>query len=220
MNSLYPAVPGFSSTSASNNSGVGYVFAYVLRNIIRSHSTQEVISKLSLHPIYSGYSLNVLSACDTSITNIEGYGDRLAIQTRSGNASGSISANSDSTIGHFNAYINSAVKQTPQPTSVKRKACQDHTSFHSPGDVRSFLGDLDCPVFFTDLNGQHGSETLSTWIADPTAGECRRYRLPEVCEKYESRCTSSNTEETEAHRKYMNPVVYDWKFSCGDFSVN
>ena len=207
MNSLYPSVPGF-----TYKDGVAYVFAYVLRDVIRSTSTQQVVSKLSGHAIYSGYSLNVMSACETSITNIEGYGDRLGVQTRTNTA-----AQQDSTVGHFNAYINSNVEQEPQPTSVKRKTCQDHSTFHSPEDVRTFLRDLNCPVFFTDLNGQHGSETLSTWIADPVAGECRRYRLPQVCEKYQSRCSQAQT-TVDIMEPEPEPVVYEWLFSC-DSSV-
>ena len=202
MNSLYPSVPGYVYSSSSSYSGVAYVFAYVLRDIIRSSTTSDVISKLYRHPIYSGYSLNVMSSCETSITNIEGYGDRVGVQSRSGDL------HVDSVVGHFNYYINSVVDQEFKSTSIKRKMCQENTSFHSPVDVRKFLGDLDCPVFFTDLNGNHGSETLSTWLADPVSKECRRYRLPHVCEKYQSRCMN------ESAASHEEPVVYKWKFSC------
>jgi hypothetical protein len=134
MNSMYPLQPGYTHASSSSGRGVAYVFAYPLRQVISSQSTSEVIRVLSSYPVYSGYSLNVMSACDMSLTNIEGYGDRLGVQSRHGNPNPN-SAGNDSTItsrrisgtdrmqacssdssgvvGHFNSYVNLAVDESP-----------------------------------------------------------------------------------------------------------
>lgn len=111
MNSMYPSIPGYSSVSVPSGKGVAYLFSYVLRKAVSSKTTDEVIKTLSHYPIYSGYSLNVMSACDGSLTNIEGYGDRINVQSRHSHSSWGDSANQDGTIGHFNAYINSVVEQ-------------------------------------------------------------------------------------------------------------
>ena len=70
--------------------------------------------------------------------------------------------------------------------------------------MRTFLGDLNCPVFFTNTNGNGDSETMSTFIADPEAKQCSRYRLPVGCDAKKSRCSP----------KYPDPVVYKWDFEC------
>jgi hypothetical protein len=116
MNSMYPLQPGYSHKSTSNGKGISYVFAYPLRKAISSNTISEVISTLSQHPVYSGYSLNVMSACDKSLTNVEGYGDRLGVQSRhsSSSSGGSNMCSSDSSgvVGHFNSYINLAVDES------------------------------------------------------------------------------------------------------------
>lgn len=80
MNSLYPTVPGYSCDSLPKHQGISYAFSYSLRSIINATTTDEVVHGLSKFPIFSGYSLNVMSACDQSVANIEGYGDRLTVQ--------------------------------------------------------------------------------------------------------------------------------------------
>jgi hypothetical protein len=197
MNSLYPLSPGYTSESTTSRKGVAVVFAYALRSVMNATSTDEVVKQLSKFPIYSGYSLNVMSGCETSITNIEGYGDRLSVQSRRG-------LDQAGTIGHFNAYVNSAVDQDSEGTSSKRMECLDKADINSAGDIRNYLGNLDCPVFFTSLNGDHESETMSTFIADPTAGQCARYRLPAGCNLKKSRCYPNAPE----------PAIYKWDFQC------
>jgi hypothetical protein len=93
-------------------------------------------------------------------------------------------------------------------TSYSRRDCEMQTTFTTPADVRAFLGDLECPVFFTDLNGDHNSETMATWIADPQAHERRMYRLPLKCDPSRSRCAD------EIVRSEDGAVVFDWNFTC------
>lgn len=75
------------------SAGVSFVFAFVLRSILSAPSPSAIVDRLSALPVYAGYSLNVMSACsgDTgpSLTNIEGYGDRVAVQTRGRETRGS-----------------------------------------------------------------------------------------------------------------------------------
>lgn len=199
MNSLYPLIPGYTYESAPSNQGVAYVFAYVLRSIVNYTNTNDIESKLSQYPIYSSYSLNVMSACHKTLTNIEAYGDRMNIQHRRESQLGHI--------GHFNAYINSNVEQDLDgSTSVTRRECELKQTFNQFSDVRSFLGNLSCPIFFTDLNGNHNSETMATWIADPLSNKCYMYRLPATCQPTQSRCygTANVTE----------PMEYEWNFEC------
>jgi hypothetical protein len=126
MNSMYPTVPGYSSVSIPSGKGVSYLFSYVLRKAVSSRTTEEVIRTLSNFPIYSGYSLNVMSACDGSLTNIEGYGDRISVQSRHGNKKGGEDpASQEGTVGHFNAYINSAVEQE---TGIYHFTCRIYIS--------------------------------------------------------------------------------------------
>ena len=83
--------------------------------------------------------------------------------------------------------------------------------------MRAFLGDLECPVFFTDLNGQHGSETIATWITDPQAGTCSMYRLPTTCDATLSRCyqkAAADNGAAAAPAADAPNVVYDWHFKC------
>lgn len=75
-------------------------------------------------------------------------------------------------------------------------------------DVRAFLGDLECPVFFTDLNGEHGSETIATWITDPQTRTISMYRLPVVCDVTYSRCYDIG------HAADAPSVEYGWDFEC------
>lgn len=198
MNSLYPLTPGYTTESTTSRKAVSVVFAYALRSVMNATSTDAVTKQLSKFPIYSGYSLNVMSACETSITNIEGYGDRISVQSRRGYSQAGL-------LGHFNAYVNSVVNQDDEGTSADRMTCLNKASINSAKDVRNFLGDLDCPVFFTNINGDQHSETMSTFIADPLAGECVRYRLPASCDVSKSRCTDAD---------YAEPSVYKWEFHC------
>lgn len=106
-----------------------------------------------------------------------------------------------SVVGHYNNYINSLVPQEGTGTSDARRTCQLATEFNDVWDVRKFLGDLKCPIFFTDTNGQHQSETLATWVADATAKECSMHRLPYDCNTEHSRCDQS-------------VWSYQWNYSC------
>lgn len=183
------------------------MFAYVLRSILNASTSDEVISQLSRFPIYSGYSLNILSACKKSFTNIEGYGDRIAVQSKGTSQS---SKPQYGVIGHFNAYLNSAVPQdTEGGTSNERRECQLASGFNGPADVRSFLGNLSCPVFFTDLNGVHNSETMGSWLIEPITGTCTMYRLPVDCEVKQSKCYSSSSTSDGG-------IVYDWTYKCNE----
>lgn len=97
----------------------------------------------------------------------------------------------------------------PGGTSYARRNCELQTTFSTPEDVRAFLGDLDCPVFFTDLNGDHTSETMATWIADPQARERRMYRLPLSCEPSRSKCFNK-----APTRSGDGALVFNWNFTC------
>jgi hypothetical protein len=199
MNSLWPLVPGYSAQSGTDGHGVSYLFSYALRSIVNARSTEEVTAQLAKYPIYSGYSLNVMSACDTSLTNIEGYGNTLGVTTR-------IGAEQAGPQPHFNNYLSLNVKQdTSEGTSVGRMDCFAHSTFHNREDVRNFLGNLTCPVFFTESNGMDESETLSTWIVDPQEKKCSMYRLPVDCDVSQSRCYSQDV---------PNPKVISWDFTC------
>ena len=79
--------------------------------------------------------------------------------------------------------------------------------------MRAFLGDLDCPVFFTDLNGEHSSETIGTWITDPQARTSSMYRLPATCDVTLSRCYEADSADVVPPSDAPN-VVYDWNFNC------
>jgi hypothetical protein len=204
MNSMYPSTPGYFASSLPGNAGVAFVFAYVLRAVVNATSTDAVVDQLARFPIYSGYSINVVSSCETSIANVEGYGDRLGVRRRSS------AAQAGSSIGHYNSYINLNVPDEQggvSSTSTQRRQCEQASTFAGTGDVRAFLGNLSCPVFFTDTNGSHESETLATWIADPAAGQCRLYRLPAACNPAISRCVQ---EEGAA----SNPQVLQWEITC------
>lgn len=193
MNSVYPTVPGYHADSAVNHTGVAYLFAYSLRAVLNTTSTSQAIALLSKFPIYSGYSLNIMSACDNTLTNIEGYGNRVNVETRS----------QAGYLPHFNIYLNTHLPQDVVGTSQERMLCAEKSTFSSPNDVRNFLGNLSCPIFFTASNGLHTSETLSTWILDPVSRSASMYRLPVDCEASLSRCSA-----------YPNPVVYDWEYMC------
>ena len=187
MNSLYPTKPGYTAASSTNGQGISYLFAFTLRSILNATTTEEVINRLGKYPIYSGYSLNVMSACSTSITNIEGYGNKLAIESRHGNSD--VVEQSEGIIAHFNRYVNSVVEQDDgQGTSEERLVCAKKTLFTNSNDIRSFLGNLSCPVFFTESNGLGESETLASWVVDPYLKQCRMYRLPVDCDITKSRC--------------------------------
>lgn len=197
MNSLYPSVPGYTTESTSSRKSFSAVFAYALRSVMNASSTAEVTRRLAKVPVYSGYSLNVMSACETSITNIEGYGDRLSVQSRSG-------GDQSGFVGHFNAYVNLLVEQDPEGTSASRMDCLQNANINDAKDLRNFLGDLTCPVFFTNTNGNGDSETMSTFIADAEARQCSRFRLPAQCEAFTSRCGEGS----------QAPVVYKWDYEC------
>ena len=109
-------------------------------------------------------------------------------------------------LGHFNAYLNAAVAQDSEGTSASRRECQLASTFQSKEDVRNFLGDLTCPVFFTDLNGSGESETMSTWIIDGEEQTVSMYRLPADCDPAASRCFEEPGNAT--------PKVYSWKYTC------
>jgi hypothetical protein len=199
MNSMFPTVPGYSANSATQKSGVAFSFAYPLRSIINASTVDEILNRLSQFPIYSGYSLNVMSACDHSLTNVEGYGNRLNVQSRKSKRQAGV-------IGHYNAYINSNVAQDADATSTSfvRRECEHKSSFNSAADIRAFLGNLSCPVFYTDLNGDHSSETMATFIIDAAAADYTMYRLPADCDERESRC----------YPEVQNPKTYKWSFEC------
>jgi len=210
MNSLYPSVPGYTALSVSNSRGVSYLFSYTLRSVMNATSTDDAIHRLSKYPIYSGYSLNVMSACDKSITNIEGFGNRLAIQSR-------IGRDQAGTVVHFNRYLNSAVEQDDgQGTSEERLECAKKSTLNNVQDVRNFLGNLTCPVFFTENNGLGESETLASWIADPFANECRMYRLPVDCDVTKSRCYSTSSRPLNNNDANIR---VPWLYNCGAINV-
>jgi hypothetical protein len=201
MNSLWPKVPGYTSRSIPSGKGISYVFAYVLRSAIKYSSTKDILDHLAQYPVYGGYSLNVMSACDGSITNVEGYGDKLGIFSHQG--ADEIGA----VVGHFNSYTTLSVEQDELSTSKERARCQAKSTFSSPGDIRAFLGNLTCPMFFTDINGGRYSETLATWIMNPETATTSRYRLPVDCDVTKSKCYGQAT-------KYLDPQIYDWKYTC------
>jgi hypothetical protein len=200
MNSMYPSTPGYTSQSVPSGKGISYLFSYVLRGAVKFSTTKAVLEHLSKYPIYSGYSLNVLSSCDGSVTNVEGYGDKLGVFTHQG------ADEIGSVVGHYNSYSTLAVKDGAG-TSSERAKCQARSTFNSSDDIRSFLGNLTCPMFFTSINGARTSETLATWIMNPETKTCTRYRLPADCDIKQSKCFGASSEYTE-------PQVYDWKYEC------
>eukprot|EP00727_Mastigamoeba_balamuthi_P000451 m51a1_g10402 hypothetical protein (422) ;mRNA; f:95296-96561 len=178
----------------------GYAIAFALRSVLGAASVARVVEALGELPTGYGYSLNVLSACEHRVVNIEGWGNSLAVTAVSPGAPG--------VTRHFNHFMHLNVTQSTAGDTPVRLACSERARFGGPADIRGFLGDYACPLFRTAETTGGDADTMATFVADSEARRVDVWRLPVGCDALlgsGGRCNTSTPERSD---------TLPWHFVC------
>jgi hypothetical protein len=187
MNSIYPNMPGYAWAQS-------YGFSFLLRTVANARSIREALQLITKTPIYSGYGINILSACEKTAVNIEAYGDQISVRTVNPRKAPGV-------VFHANEYLRIVPKdgQWTGGDSGARLVCYNAwpTPITTPADIRTFLGDRTCPIW------RFGSyaDSMCEWIADGTAKIIKAFVGPK-----DRRASVIDTPTLE----------FPWNFACPD----